>query len=140
LNKHRGPIRALIADDDPTSLLILESLANSFRVETVTATNVASAKRLLAKAAPHIAILDVLFPDGDGVDIMLEIRKAETPTAVALISASLEEFPFHKCGENRPDMIFNKPLDCRAVSGWLEKQIAILDGWAISEKRLQTQE
>ena len=116
-NHRQGPIKALLADDDPTSLVILEALADSFKLETVTATDVAGAKRLLAKGVPQIAILDVLFPDGDGVDILLEIRKAPARTAVAFVSATLAEFPFHKCGLIQPDIIFNKPLDCRAVSG-----------------------
>jgi two-component system response regulator PilR (NtrC family) len=126
-NKH-SRIRALIADDDPTSLLILESLANSLHLETVTAKDVASAKRLLAEVVPHIAILDVMFPDGDGVDILLEIRGAQMLTAVALISATLREFPYHKCGKSRPDIIFSKPLDTDAVRAWLEKQVASLNG------------
>jgi len=136
LNSYQGPIRALVADDDPASLLILESLANSLGLETVVATNVASARGLLSQVVPHIAILDVMFPDGDGVDVLLDIRRAQMPTAVALISANLAEFPFHKCGENKPDIIFNKPLDSDAVRAWLVKQIASLDGCTDPSERL----
>lgn len=131
----------LIADDDPTSLLMLEALAVAFKLETVTATSVAGAKRLLKQVTPDIAILDVLFPDGDGIDILLEIRGAGMPTAVALISATLEEFPFHKCEENQPDVIFKKPIDCQAVSSWIERHIASLSKGPIpAETSHQAQE
>ncbi|MGA2439738.1 MAG: response regulator [Tepidisphaeraceae bacterium] len=136
MNTYQGPIRALVADDDPASLLILESLANSLELQTVTAMDVASARRLLRQVVPHIAILDVMFPDGDGVDILLDIRRAQMPTAVALISADLAEFPFHKCGESKPDIIFNKPLDTDAIRAWVEKQIASLDGCTDPSERL----
>jgi len=136
MNYDRGPIRALIADDDPTSLLLLESLANSLDLETVTAVDVASAKRLLSQFVPHIAILDVMFPDGDGVDILLAIRNARLPTAVALISATLEEFPFHKCGTTHPDIIFKKPIDTVAIRAWVEKEVASLQGCMDPSERL----
>ncbi|MGD0464277.1 MAG: response regulator [Tepidisphaeraceae bacterium] len=118
-------MNVLIVDDDPTSRLILESLAHSLKLETVTAADVASAKRLLTQVVPHMAILDVMFPDGDGVDILLDIRRARMPTAVALISATLEEFPFHKCTESQPDIIFSKPIDIEAVRAWIEKQVGV---------------
>ena len=131
MTNERNPKTVLIADDDPTSLLMLETLAAAFKLETVTATSVAGAKRLLKEVTPDMAILDVLLPDGDGVDILLEIRGAGILAAVALISATLAEFPFHKCGENKPDIIFEKPIDCHAVSSWIEKHIASLNERAI---------
>jgi DNA-binding response OmpR family regulator len=127
MNQHQGPIRALIADDDPTTLLILKSLVDSLEVETFTATDVAGARTLLNEIVPHIAILDVLLPDGDGIDILLDIRKAHLPTAVALISATLEDFPFHKCESFHPDIIFSKPLDPTAISKWVQEQAANAD-------------
>lgn len=125
-NKKR-PIKALIADDDAGSLLILEYLIESLEIETASASDVAGAKKLLTGFVPDIAILDVLLPDGDGVDILLEIRRRQFPTAVALITASLQEFPYHKCGTVLPDMIFSKPVDHVAVSTWIEKEKARFD-------------
>lgn len=136
MSTNQGPIRVLVADDDAASLMILESLARSLNLETFAAMDVTRARWLLRQAVPHIAILDVMFPDGDGVDLLLDIRRAQMPTAVALISASLAEFPFHKCGENKPDIIFNKPLDTEAVRAWVEKQIASLEGCTDPSERL----
>jgi len=116
--------------------MILESLARSLKLETFAVMDVTRARGLLTRVVPHIAILDVLFPDGDGVDILLDIRRAQMPTAVAFISASLAEFPFHKCAENKPDIIFNKPLDTDAIRAWVEKQIASLDGCTDPSERL----
>ena len=136
-NHQHSPIRALIADDDPASIIMLEWLAISLNLEVVTAIDVTTAKRLVTETVPHIAILDVKFPDGDGVDILLHIRNARIQTAVALISATLEEFPFHRCGTHKPDIIFSKPLDTDAIRAWVEKQVAKLDGCIDPSQRLQ---
>ena len=40
MTNERNPKTVLIADDDPTSLLMLETLAAAFKLETVTATSV----------------------------------------------------------------------------------------------------
>ena len=122
MSNYREPIKALIADDDPISLMILDSLVRDLGIETLTATDVASAKTVLSYLVPQIAILDVILPDGDGVDILHAIRAAKLPTAVALISATLGDFPFHKCGSNQPDIIFSKPLDGKAITAWIIKQ------------------
>ncbi len=118
------PIRILLADDDSTSLFILEAIAQSLNLQIAMAMDVASAKKLLPTFRPQIAILDVLFPDGDGVDVLLDIRRMKLEASVAIISATLEQFPFHKVGTMRPDMIFKKPLDADVTRSWLEKQIA----------------
>lgn len=119
-----SPITVLIADDDATSLMILESVIASLGFEAVTATNVAEAKSLLTRVVPQIAVLDVMFPDGDGTDILLNIHQAGLQTTVAFISATLAEFPFHKCEACHPAMIFSKPLNTRALQTWLQEQAA----------------
>jgi DNA-binding response OmpR family regulator len=107
--------------------MILESVVASLGFEAVTATNVAEAKALLTRVVPQIAVLDVMFPDGDGTDILLEIHRAGLQTIVAFISATLAEFPFHKCEACRPAMIFSKPLNTRALQTWLQEQAARLE-------------
>ena len=118
-----GSLKALIADDDPISLMILESLLVSLKFETFAVADVAHAKEVLAGVVPDLAILDVLLPDGDGVDILIAIRKAGLATQVALVSATLEEFPFHKCGAHQPDVIFQKPIDPEKITAWIEDRV-----------------
>jgi CheY-like chemotaxis protein len=72
----QSPLKALIADDDPISLMLLESLLVSLKIETYPVGDVAHARKMLTKMIPDIAILDVLLPDGDGVDILVTIRRS----------------------------------------------------------------
>ncbi|MGA2582223.1 MAG: response regulator [Tepidisphaeraceae bacterium] len=122
-DNNNGPIKVMIADDDPTSLMILETVVKSLGIETATAENVAGANALFERFQPDIAILDVMLPDGDGVDILRHIRKSKRRTAVAMISASLADFPFHKCETDQPDKIFSKPFDPVTIRSWIEEQL-----------------
>ena len=127
-NCHSGPIRALLADDDPVGLSLLTSIVESLKIEPVTATTVASAKFLLGEVVPHIAILDVQLPDGDGIDILREIRRVGLTTTVAFISATLNAFPYYKCSFSQPDIIFSKPIDTIAIYAWVQKQAEYVQG------------
>jgi DNA-binding response OmpR family regulator len=116
-------ITALVADDDPSGVLLLESMLELMSITTRSAGTVADAKRLVREFQPTIAILDVQLPDGDGVDILLAIREANLETAIAFVTASLEEFPFYKCASTQPDMMFSKPVDQSVICGWVERML-----------------
>jgi CheY-like chemotaxis protein len=132
LTRFDGRVSALVVDDDPVGLTILESLLESMSVVTRSAAGVAEAKSLLTQFTPDIAILDVLLSDGDGAEILLTMRQANFPTAVAFITASLEEFPFHKCESSPPDMLFAKPVDESALRAWV-REMATLRGLTCGE-------
>jgi two-component system, NtrC family, response regulator PilR len=129
LNLVDDKLTALIVDDDPIGLMILQSFLESMSIETHSAASVAEAKDLIARSIPSIAILDVQLPDGDAIDIMLAMREANYPTEIAFVTASLEAFPFYKCEISQPDMMFAKPLDQSAVRAWIG-HVAKLHGLA----------
>ncbi len=112
----------LIVDDDPMSLMMMEAVVKSASLEAIAASNVSAGIRLLHLHQPRIALIDVQLPDGDGIDILREIRRKNLKTLAAFITGSLPDFPFHKCGTFQPDMIFSKPVDPHAIAAWLERQ------------------
>jgi two-component system OmpR family response regulator len=115
----------MIVDDDPGSILITDYLVKSLGLETATASSVSEANVLFARFAPDLAILDVMLPDGDGIDILRYIRLSGHETVVAMISASLHDFPLHKCGTDQPDIIFSKPLDFNAIRAWIKTLVEL---------------
>jgi hypothetical protein len=44
---------------------------------------------------------------------------------MAFVTASLAEFPFHKCDSYQPDMLFAKPIEPQAILAWVEKAAKI---------------
>jgi two-component system, cell cycle response regulator len=79
-------MRMLVADDDPVSLLLLESTLIEWGDEVVTAPNVIAAWELLRRAdAPRLAILDWIMPGLDGLEICRKVREESEAPDIYLI-------------------------------------------------------
>jgi two-component system OmpR family response regulator len=79
--------RLLVVDDEPT---ILELLSGSLRFagfDVVTAASGADALRAAAASRPDLILLDVMMPDGDGFDVVRQMRAGSPPVPVIFLTA-----------------------------------------------------
>jgi DNA-binding response OmpR family regulator len=85
-----GPV--LIVDDSQTVRMDLVELLNAADLPTMTCATAAEARAALAKDRFSLVLLDVLLPDGDGVQLLREIRATPSAkdTAVMLLSTEAE--------------------------------------------------
>ncbi|KAB2962467.1 MAG: sigma-54-dependent Fis family transcriptional regulator [Thermoanaerobaculia bacterium] len=79
--------RLLIVDDEQSLLDFLTVLCTSEGYEVVTATSVREARDRLAERTPDLVLCDMLMPDGNGLDLLREIRATEAGPAVILMTA-----------------------------------------------------
>jgi two-component system, OmpR family, response regulator len=82
-----GEARLLVVDDEQT---ILELLAGSLRFagfEVVTAASGAEALRAAAASRPDLVLLDVMMPDGDGFEVVRQMRSSGPDIPVIFLSA-----------------------------------------------------
>ena len=118
-------LKILVLEDDATSLMMLEELVRVVGgLIALTATSVGGARQLIIGESPHIAILDLELPDGNGTELLAEIRARKQPISVAMLTASRDQSKIYKCGAWKPDAMFVKPLDPYEVGGWIGQQIA----------------
>jgi two-component system OmpR family response regulator len=83
----KAEARLLVVEDEPT---ILELLSGSLRFagfEVVTATNGAAALRAAATGRPDLVLLDVMMPDGDGFEVLRQIRSGGPRVPVIFLTA-----------------------------------------------------
>ena len=59
----------LVVDDDPDILKVLKANLELYGFDTITAGNWAKAKEILNDHLPDLIILDLMLPDGDGIEI-----------------------------------------------------------------------
>jgi two-component system response regulator PilR (NtrC family) len=78
---------ALIVDDEPDIIELLEITLNRMGVETRSAGTVARAKKLLQECAFDLCLTDLKLPDGDGLELVEMIQNSEAPLPVAVITA-----------------------------------------------------
>lgn len=86
-----APLRTLVVEDDPAIARITAAFASAHPGIEVVATigTVAEALTHLAAIAPDLVLLDVHLPDGNGLDLLREIRATgDRRTEVVLLTAA----------------------------------------------------
>src|SRR5690349_3924354 len=78
-------LRALIVDDDPDFAAGMAEIAKQEGFTASTAGSLEEARAILSQAPADIAVVDLALPDGEGVDLLQELRDIPG-TDVVLIS------------------------------------------------------
>ena len=107
-------MKVLIADDDPVSQRVLEAFLTRWGYEVSRAENGAEALRKLeAREAPRLAILDWMMPGIDGVEVCRRLRAANPvlPLYVIVLTAKGESEDVVEGLESGADDYVTKPFD-----------------------------
>lgn len=83
--------RLLVVEDEPDHAALLGMLFEAMACEVFVAEGLAAARRMLAgMPAPHLVLVDVLLPDGSGLDLCREL-KAACPSPAVIVLTALDE-------------------------------------------------
>ncbi len=77
----------LVVDDDPDILKVLKANLEIAGFEVATATNCAETWQFINKRIPDLIVLDLMLPDGDGMDLCRELRKRHISIPVIMLTA-----------------------------------------------------
>ncbi|MEJ0097139.1 MAG: response regulator [Bauldia sp.] len=80
----------LIVDDSLTVRMDLAEAFESAGFSALPSRTLADARRALAENPVALVVLDVLLPDGDGVDFLRELRSSETGASLPVVMLSSE--------------------------------------------------
>lgn len=110
-----GQIHLLIVDDDPEirSLLARYLGGQGFRVSV--AANRSECESLLADSDPDLVVLDVMLPDGSGLDICRSMQGRRPRTPVILLTALKEDVDRIVGLEIGADDYLGKPFNPREL-------------------------
>jgi two-component system response regulator PilR (NtrC family) len=79
--------RVLIVDDEPSLVEFLAVLCAGEGLEVATARSVAEARERLSETPPDLVLCDMMMPDGNGLDLLREIKQSGVPASVVLMTA-----------------------------------------------------
>ncbi len=83
--------RLLVVEDEPDIATILRMIFDPARYEVMVAGDLAAARELLLQwGPPHLVILDLILPDGNGLDLCRELKAARPPVRVLVLTARWE--------------------------------------------------
>ena len=87
-----GQIRILVVDDDPALLDTIREYLESpgIRYVVETATRGGEALKLVARARPHVVILDVEMPGMTGVEVLASLRALDPTIPVIMLTANTD--------------------------------------------------
>lgn len=116
-------IKVLIAEDDPRIALLHQNMVEKvtgFEVITI-ANTIAQLQEYIVLMKPDLLLLDVYFPDGNGIDFLGWMRNNSVSTDVILITAAKEMASLEKSLRYGVFDYLIKPIMFYRFSASLEK-------------------
>jgi two-component system, OmpR family, KDP operon response regulator KdpE len=111
--------RVLVVDDEPQILRALKVVLREAGFEAVPAQSVSEALDLASVRPPEAAIVDLVLPDGDGVEVTRRLREwSEMP--ILVLSAVGEEEQKVRALEAGADDYITKPFGARELVARLQ--------------------
>jgi len=111
LHGKEGKGRILIIDDDVTVLRLLGTLLQQEGYEIETAASVGAACGLIANQSFDLLLVDMLLPDGTGVDLVEELPSVYAKERVILMTAYADVEKVNRLLRRYPLTLLKKPID-----------------------------
>ena len=113
--------RAYVLEDDPDIAALEADLLREMGFSVVTCTRIVELGDLMDVALPHLMVVDVMLPDGDGGDITELLRTAWPGIPAIFVSAANRE----RLAELAPiGPVVAKPFDLDAFRNAVEEALA----------------
>jgi two-component system, OmpR family, KDP operon response regulator KdpE len=102
-------LRVLLVEDDREMRSMMQSSLGVEGFEVQTAVSLSEATALLRNAPPDVVVLDLGLPDGDGLELVLQVRK-QASLPILIVSARHQEAEKIKLLDAGADDYLTKPF------------------------------
>ena len=124
----RKKLSVFIIDDNESTRAVLRMIIHGEVYEVIgDAANGTSGLERTLKLRPDIVCLDVVMPDMDGLDVLVQIKQALPKTMVLMVSASNDAETVKNAITHGASGFIIKPFNTGTVLDTLEKNAAKLD-------------
>jgi len=121
MNELSESLRAYVLEDDPDIAALEADLLREMGFVVVTCTRIVELGDLMDVALPHLLVVDVMLPDGDGGDITELLRSAWPGIPAIIVSAASRE----RLAELAPiGPVVPKPFDLDLFVAAVEQALA----------------
>jgi two-component system response regulator AdeR len=123
----------LAVEDEPRNAALLEAILGRAGYRLHVATGVTEAREFLEEETPDLVLLDRHLPDGDGLDLIPEIRGSERlgTVPILLVSASVLPRDVQLAMDAGADGFLAKPVRVKPL---VDEVRRLLDAGAVAPK------
>ena len=116
----------LIIDDSLTVRMDLDEAFGAANFETILCATALAARTALTQQMVDLIVLDVLLPDGDGIELLGELRRTPNAAGAAILMLSSEAEVADRIRGLRTgaDEYVGKPYDANEVAGRIASLLA----------------
>ena len=113
--------RVLVVEDVPDARTALDRMLRRCGLQTSCAASLADALRLL-DWRPDTIVLDLMLPDGNGVEVLRRVRTSGMAIQVAVVTATSDDRLLDEVQALKPDAVFRKPLEWNDLCKWVAER------------------
>jgi two-component system, OmpR family, sensor histidine kinase TorS len=110
----------LVVEDDPDTAHLLERFVRSWGHSPVLASTCEAARAAVAVVKFNVALCDIQLPDGDGVDLVEEMRRYQPLPCLAVTAHALAS-DVERYRRGGIDEVLPKPFDAEALKAALTR-------------------
>jgi len=123
------PVAAVVlaVEDEPRNSALLQALIRPPSYELHLVSTLAAARRWLATGRPSIVVLDRHLPDGDGLDLVADIRRGDGAPYCPVVLVSASALPSDRIAALAAgcDAFIAKPIRIRGLLDEIGRQVAL---------------
>ncbi len=127
----RAQLKILVIDDEDS---ITKTIKRSLRIDGIenveTAATYQEAMEYIHKEQPQIVISDINLPDGDGLTILKETKKASPLTQVIMLTGKSDQEKVITAVENGATDFLRKPMDMTEFKKIVRLSIDRVERWS----------
>ena len=112
----------VIVDDDESCRVLLDKFLRMRGHVTGCAASLAEARPMLSESCKRV-ILDLSLPDGQGTDLLRQIRESDLPIKVAITTGLSDKQLMAEVSMLQPDAFFTKPVDLMELMSWVKSVV-----------------
>lgn len=110
--------RTLVVEDERVARVAMTKILQALGHEVHTAATIKEALEKLT-LQPQRILLDLMLPDGIGIEVLRRIRDNQLPIKVAVTSATVDPALLADVARLAPDAFFHKPIRLPDITRWL---------------------
>lgn len=104
-------VNVLLVEDDPRAAKWVRLSLEDKGAKVLWATRIDQARNLVERHEPDIALLDVSLPDGNGLDLIVELRMRDNPCAAVVVTGNAESAVARMAAALGVTEFLDKPVD-----------------------------